>query len=180
MYSDTDNQFYHHHYDYYLYHYNLYHCYFHNHICSCHCYNDHHKINIIFNIVTNIIVIITIIIIMTTINNMITVIWKSALIPDETKAKWLKWFVGSKNVQSHVENQIDTLIMSCHTRVLKISQYDWSEVFWAITQMQNYSGCNGNYINFYAKLVPKIIMTELFKKHCFWFLLIEGKIVPKT
>ena len=46
--------------------------------------------------------------------------------------------------------------------------------------MQNYSGCNGNYINFYAKLVPKIIMTELFKKHCFWFLLIEGKIVPKT
>ena len=53
--------------------------------------------------------------------------------------------------------------MSCDTRVLKNLQCDWSEVFWAITQMQNYSGCNRNYINFYLKLVPKIIMTELFK-----------------
>ena len=53
--------------------------------------------------------------------------------------------------------------MSCNTRVLKILQCDWSESFWAITETQNYSGCNGNYINFYSKLAPKIIMTELFK-----------------
>ena len=46
--------------------------------------------------------------------------------------------------------------------------------------MQNYSGCNGNYINFYSKLVPKIIMTELFKKPCFWSLLTYGLIVPQT
>ena len=70
--------FYRHHYDYYHYHYNLYRCCFHNHHCSYHCYHDHHKINIIFIIVINIIaIIITIIIIMITINNMITVIWKS-------------------------------------------------------------------------------------------------------
>ena len=45
--------------------------------------------------------------------------------------------------------------MSCDTRILKILQCDWSEAFWAITQMQNYSGCNGNYINVYSKLVPQ-------------------------
>ena len=57
--------------------------------------------------------------------------------------------------------------MSCDTRVLKILQCGWSEAFWAITQMQNYSGCNGNYIDFNSKLVPKIIMTELFKNPVF-------------
>ena len=46
--------------------------------------------------------------------------------------------------------------MSCDTRVLKILQCDWSEAFWAITQTQNYSGYNGDYINFYSKLVPKL------------------------
>ena len=70
--------------------------------------------------------------------------------------------------------------MSCHTRVLKVLQCDWSEAFWAMTQTQNYSGCNGNYINFYSKLVPKIIMTELFKKPCFSSLLTQGKIFRKT
>ena len=53
--------------------------------------------------------------------------------------------------------------MSCDPRVLKILQYDWSESFRAITETQNYSGCNGNYINFYSKLVPKIVMTNMFK-----------------
>ena len=57
--------------------------------------------------------------------------------------------------------------MSCDTRVLKILQCDWSEAFWAITQMQNCSGCNGNYINVYSKLVPKIIMTEFIKNPVF-------------
>ena len=164
----------HHHYDHYHYHYNLYHCCLHNHHCRYHCYHDHHKINMIFIIVINLIaIIITIIIIMITINNMITVIWKSVL-SWWTKAKWLKWFVGSKNVWSHVENQLHSLIMSCDTRVLKILQCDWSEAFWAITQKQNYTGCNGNYINFYSKWVPKIIMTELLKKPRFWSLLTQG------
>ena len=61
--------------------------------------------------------------------------------------------------------------MSCDTRVSKILQCDWSEPFRVITQTQNYSGCNGNYITFYLKLAPKIIMTELFKrlrKPYFW------------
>ena len=72
--------FYYHHYDYYHYHYNLYRCCFHNHHWSYHCYHDHHKINIIFIIVIDIIaIIITIIIFMITINNMITVTWKSVL-----------------------------------------------------------------------------------------------------
>ena len=70
--------------------------------------------------------------------------------------KMIKWFVGSKNVWSHVENQLHSLIMSCDTRVLKILQCDWSEAFSAITQTQKYSDCNGNYIKFYSKLVPKI------------------------
>ena len=115
------------------------------------------KINIIFIIVINIII--TIIIIMITINNMITVIWKSVL-SWWTKAKWLKWFVGSKNVLPHVENQLHRLIMSCDTRLTM-----W--LVRGITQTQNYSGCNGNYINFYSKLVPKVIMTELFKNLVF-------------
>ena len=53
----------------------------------------------------------------------------------------------------------------------------------AITQTQNYSGCSGNYINFYSKLVAKIIMTELFeklRKPCFWSLLTQALIVPQT
>ena len=54
--------------------------------------------------------------------------------------------------------------MSCDTRASKILQCDLSEPFWAITQMQKYSGCNGNYINFYSKLIPQIPTTELFKK----------------
>ena len=65
--------------------------------------------------------------------------------------------------------------MFCDTRASKILQCDSSEPFWAITEMQKYSGCNRNYTNFYSKLVPKIAMTELFKKFrkpCAWSLLI--------
>ena len=54
--------------------------------------------------------------------------------------------------------------MSCDTSASKILQCDSSEPFWVITQMQKYSGCNGNYTNFYSILVPKIAMTELLKK----------------
>ena len=64
--------------------------------------------------------------------------------------------------------------MSCNTRVLKILQCDWSESFWAITETQNYSGCNGNYINFYSKYVQKL------RKSCFWSLLTQAQIVPQT
>ena len=73
--------------------------------------------------------------------------------------------------------------MSCDTRVLKILECDGAEPFWAITQKQNYSSCNGNYINLYWKLVPKIIMTELFKKlrkPCFLFLVTQAEIVPQS